>query len=479
MLATANDFAKCAGDKDMMKTIKRATNQCDPRCKRIGEAKMILRNELDLPIGNGGSGRVAPSVVTATAAAVSKRSTSMASSSSSSLSDGECAMFADLHHQSSKIGGVSAMANGDDGNDEKEYSDVKVSVKVGGTAIPPTDKGDVGELQASVGNNSGVPLREVSVSIRMSGSNYEPEDEEEGHALLARLRLREERRNCSELKSATAIALQCLRDTLRDGDFLHGEKACQVPPVRPGDFCMIRVLAKDGSLLWLPAQVRRHCKDYELPSNTPDSNTHNSFIVKTVEANKVEEFSVCLDPAQRGVGRMWCTNTDWYSFQVMPPAILDELLIGSCVDYPLESGVRREGFFASRVGTGLEEDVPRWRLLTYDDDGDREHSFEYTAAALKEAVTITDLNLQKSAAVIRTLPPVAFDYGGSSSELGVDDIDQAAGSASSGNGRQPFKALAGVNEEDLNEWIQNRLEGCMLGVEEEVAGPPKKKRRRR
>ena len=467
MLALANDFAKCAGDKNMMKTIKRATNQCDPRSKRIGEAKMILRNELDLPIRGGGTGRVAPS----TAVAVSKRSTSVTSFSSSSLSDGECAMLADLHHQST------ATANGD-GNDEEECSNVKVSVTIGGTAVAPTDEEDVEELEASVGNNSGVPLRELSVSIRVDGSNYEPKDKEEGHALLARLRLREERRNRSELKSATAIALQCLRDVLRDGEFLPGEKARQVPPVRPGGICMIRVLAKDGSPFWLSAQVRRHCKDYELPTDTVDASTHNSFIVKTVEADKVEEFSVCLDPTQRGVGRLWCTNMDWHSFQMMPPAILDELLIGSCVDYPLESGVRTEGLIMSRVGTGLQEDVPRWRLLTYDDDGDREHSFEYTAAALKEAVTITDLNLQKTAAVIRTLPPMAFDDGGGSSmELG------GAGDMASpgGNGHRPSTALAGVNEEDINDWIQNRLEGCKLGAEEEVAsaGPPKKKRRRR
>ena len=135
----------------------------------------------------------------------------------------------------------------------------------------------------------------------------------------------------------------------------------------------------------------------------------------------------------------------------------------------------------SRVGTGLQEDVPRWRLLTYDDDdgGDREHSFEYTAAALKEAVTITDLNLQKTAAVIRTLPPMAFDDGGGSSlELGGVGGDMAS---PGGNGCRPSTALAGVNEEDINEWIQNRLEGCKLGAEEDVAsaGPPKKKRRRR
>jgi hypothetical protein len=252
---------------------------------------------------------------------------------------------------------------------------------------------------------------------------------------------------------------------------------------------MIRVLAKDGSLMWLPAQVRRHCKDYELPTDTADASTHNSFIVKTVEADTVEEFSVCLDPASRGVGRMWCTNTDWYSFQVMPPAILDEILIGSCVDYPLESGVRREGFIASRVGTGLQGDVPRWKLVTYDDDDDddegvREHSFEYTAAALKEAVTITDHNLQKSAAVIRTLPPMAFDDGGSSSsDLGIDDdndnvVAKSTSRASSANGRRSSDALAGVSEEDLTEWIQHRLEKCKL-VEDEAAGPPKKKRRRR
>ena len=186
---------------------------------------------------------------------------------------------------------------------------------------------------------------------------------------------------------------------------------------------------------------------------------------------------------------MWCTNTDWYSFQVMPPAILDEILIGSCVDYPLESGVRREGFIASRVGTGLQGDVPRWKLVTYDDDDDddegvREHSFEYTAAALKEAVTITDHNLQKSAAVIRTLPPMAFDDGGSSSsDLGIDDyndnvVAKSTSRASSANGRRSSDALAGVSEEDLTEWIQHRLEKCKL-VEDEAAGPPKKKRRRR
>ena len=128
--------------------------------------------------------------------------------------------------------------------------------------------------------------------------------------------------------------------------------------------------------------------------------------------------------------------------------------------------------------------MPRWKLVTYDDDDDkgvREHSFEYTAAALKEAVSITDYNLQKSAAVIRTLPPMAFDDGGpSSSDLGADDdvVARSTSRASSASGRRSSDALAGIDEEDLAEWIENRLEKCKL-AEDEVAAPPKKKRRRR
>jgi len=438
LLSTATDFAKCAGDENMIHVIKRALEECSTT--KIGGSKKILRDELNIPAGK----------------AAANRSTSL--TSVSSLSDGE-SIVTEYHHSTSCI------TDGGGGVDVEEYSDVRLRIRVN-AAVDDAREAYGDDLYARVSEFSAVLPRQIGVTVRLGNSVFEPEGEKECDALFATLPLPRTRRNADDANAAAAIALANLREILRDAAFLDESNPSHFPSaVMPGHVIQIRVLARDNNLMWLPAKVKRHCKEHELPEDD-DATIHNSFILKTVEDGKIEEFSRILDPASRGIGRDWCTSTDWYSFQVLPHEVLDELLVGSWVEYPGENGTRRAGFVEQRLGTGLQSDLPHWRLVTYD-QRDREEMFEYSAAALKEAVTISDRSMVKAAAIIRNLPPMAFDQG----------------SFEMASARQNPPSLAGVDPQAIEAWALKRLEGCNLELfaardEKEAMACGRKRKRR-
>ena len=339
----------------MMTTIKRATDECSTT--KIGNSKKILRDELDIPADHG----------------TNKRRSSATSSSSFSESDSLSVSAAvDPDVSSASLCNSSSNGPSDEADGifcEDDCRDMKLLVKVGDEYISDGDDGESNDLFASVSEFSNVLPRDVGVTIRLNHMEFEPKGHDEGDCLVASLHLPRTRRNVDDLNTATAIALQSIRDTLRDGSFLEGSTPSHCSSVMPGEVIVIRVVARDNNYMWLPAKVKRHCREHELPDNEDDATVHNSFIIRTVEEDRVEEFSRTLDPARRGIGREWCTNMDWYSFQAIPSTVLDALLVGSFIEYPGENGKRQAGFVGDRIGSGLNGTIPRWKLTTYDNHG--------------------------------------------------------------------------------------------------------------
>lgn len=149
-----------------------------------------------------------------------------------------------------------------------------------------------------------------------------------------------------------------------------------------------------------------------------------------------------LDTTRRGVGRDWCTSTDWYSFQVLPTLVLDALLIGSFVEYPTVTGGRVAGFVEQRTGRGLGEDLPHYRLVSYSEDGDREEVADYPASALKEAVVITDKALVRATSVLEEALP------------------KMPNGAKYLQARTRYHSTFQMDEDAVEEWVQRRVCEC-------------------
>ena len=405
LLSTALDFSRSAGDVRMTDIIMRAKNECTT--SKIGEAKNIIRRELGL---------IAP-----------KKSKSNGGR---------------VCEDDNLIGGQGlCLPNGLDG--DVPAKDFQVSVRLGDISLSSDF-----ELVASIPEDTNVFSREIRVTVRPDmGVRTSPcANGNDREFLRARLALPRMRRNLAALHAASSIAVQCLRSVLHGASFLRdGERPSSFPPVVPGDYVMIKVISEDNSFMWVTALVKRHCKAHELPEEVAPAaaaSILNSFILRTFEDGDTETFSRMLDTTRRGVGRDWCTSTDWYSFQVLPTLVLDALLIGSFVEYPTVTGGRVAGFVEQRTGRGLGEDLPHYRLVSYSEDGDREEVADYPASALKEAVVITDKALVRATSVLEEALP------------------KMPNGAKYLQARTRYHSTFQMDEDAVEEWVQRRVCEC-------------------
>ena len=83
----------------------------------------------------------------------------------------------------------------------------------------------------------------------------------------------------------------------------------------------------------------------------------------------------------------------------------------------------------------------------------REETVEYTAAALKEAVQISDKNMRNAAHALKSLPPMAFDQGGEHEAL--SQMQQQRGRSGS---------LSQVDPQVLDNWVNGRLAKCKISI---------------
>ena len=172
-----------------------------------------------------------------------------------------------------------------------------------------------------------------------------------------------------------------------------------------GDEIMVKILAFDGSPLWIDATVKKRSK---IRGSLPYYSGNNGFQVEWDEHDGLKRETRVLDIRNRGVGKDWCTEMDWASFSVLPIAVLDSLLIGSKVSYPAVDGQMAGGLVSKRIGAGLENeflfrveigrDKRRGRQRTDIVDYDFE---DLSAGAIREAIAIPDTNIVQTRRLLK------------------------------------------------------------------------------
>ena len=308
--------------------------------------------------------------------------------------------------------------------------------------------------------------RKMNVSITVEGQRFclSPEieilDGTPLPPLMAFLQM-PARENAEDLRDSVVTALDNLATFIpATMDAVHSQSRAAV---HPGDSIMLKVPGYDGSPLWLPVSVERQCKRYEIPDNDCATKS-NSFVVKLVEPCGTQRLSRVLDLSNRGVGREWATQTDWFSFSVLPARILDKILIGSWVQYPAEDGEVREGYVTRCIGGGLNS-VPRWRLTICAENrvsrgangpdkeahkvaGNEEIYEDLEAGALREAVNVSNSNMRGALSLLQTMGPPFF--GG---------LDYNSSTEYNGEGESPIKYFAENSDNDRQLLKDNRISG--------------------
>uniref|UniRef100_A0A7S3Q5X7 Bromo domain-containing protein n=1 Tax=Chaetoceros debilis TaxID=122233 RepID=A0A7S3Q5X7_9STRA len=243
---------------------------------------------------------------------------------------------------------------------------------------------------------------EDSVEEEESISEKDEDEIEEEEALFARdlaARLPVELKARRELITATDLAVQNLRSFVVSHASVKKEKVDGPGQVGMCDEIMIRIKSPDGTSFWADATVIKSCKIQKV---TPHYTGRNGYFVEWEDNGRVKKEKRVLDPRNRGVGKLWCTEMDYASFAVLPTNLLDLLLIGSSVHYSDTKGKTVIGCVTKRVGGGLSRESS-WRVEKGRDPRKKGRplkgvTYEYenlTAAALREVIIITDSNTVK------------------------------------------------------------------------------------
>jgi len=116
--------------------------------------------------------------------------------------------------------------------------------------------------------------------------------------------------------------------------------------------CGDRIMIEKG-FHWEEVVIDRKCRSSEIPFG---GNSENSYVLlfkdKRVEARIIDSYN-----GDRGIGRKWCTLSDWVLFSLLPIKVIDALVNGGKVTYTNEDGRRLEGTVIGR----LREDL-KWTI---------------------------------------------------------------------------------------------------------------------
>jgi len=124
--------------------------------------------------------------------------------------------------------------------------------------------------------------------------------------------------------------------------------------------CGDRIMIEKG-FHWEEVVIDRKCRSSEIPFG---GNSENSYVLlfkdKRVEARIIDSYN-----GDRGIGRKWCTLSDWVLFSLLPIKVIDALVNGGKVTYTNEDGRRLEGTVIGR----LREDL-KWTIRFDSEDVD-------------------------------------------------------------------------------------------------------------
>ena len=216
-----------------------------------------------------------------------------------------------------------------------------------------------------------------------------------------------------------------------------------------GDEIMVKILAFDGSPLWIDATVKKRAK---IRGVLPYYSGNNGFQVEWDEQDGLKRETRVLDIRNRGVGKEWCTEMDWASFSVLPIAVLDSLLIGSKVSYPAIDGQMVEGMVSKRIGAGLGNEflfrveIGRDKRRGKQRTGIVNYPFEdLSAGAIREAIAIPDTNIVQTRKLLKKSVLVKQQ-----SRSMADDDTAQTGKESKQNKKPNF--------ESAEAWVEYRIQ---------------------
>eukprot|EP00978_Attheya_sp_CCMP212_P045736 scaffold358530_cov37-Attheya_sp.AAC.3 len=223
-----------------------------------------------------------------------------------------------------------------------------------------------------------------------------------------------------------------------------------------------------GSLIWLPCNVKRRCTKAEIPFEF-DSSTKNTFLIDIMDQEQTHSnIPQILDAfSNRGVGRGWCRQIDWFSFPLLPVDVLDSLLIGAWIQYYAIDEQRVEGTIIERVGGGLASDV-RWRVKLESHSSSPVDvatvSFQdFSAIELRDVVCISDANMEQTMLLLKRLeadPWYRFSLGRHG------EMDSSI--------QMKMKMQAQSNTQDGKVWVSKRLDQLSTNPNNMVPRPREK-----
>jgi len=451
LLTTARHFATSAEDDEIVHTITRSIDAIASPSEGKPISKRIIREALHLPIS------------------ILKRS------STSILT---------INNSSSNIMDTGSVASNSNSTvvhpteDGLLYRYVKVKVTANDDEILSSDSTIM--MNGEEDPIAALPSRNVKVSLVVDGKKYYSYEKVDGRVtadisvgnpLSATLYYAPPTRdNANDIYEATTKAFENFLDAfsittntkrLATGRSLINSNAGPSNMILK-DPLMVQVessssLPNDdnddgGSLIWLPCNVKRRCTKAEIPFEF-DSSTKNTFLIDIMDQEQTHSnIPQILDAfSNRGVGRGWCRQMDWFSFPLLPVDVLDSLLIGSWIQYYAIDERRVEGTIMERVGGGLASDV-RWRVKLESNssspvDVATESFQDFSAIELRDVVCINDANMERTVLLLKRLeadPWYRFSLGRHG------EMDSSI--------QMKMKMQAQSNTQDGNVWVSKRLD---------------------